>query len=384
MGFTSLAYVWLCFLAASVLGRETPEHVESADLHLVSAEEEQTSADLVQVDSADGMTWQSTAVMERMVLDHLTRDIQAPNNSEGRNYNKSDAFSVQMTAMIGDTRRGVLNSKKQKQDFLDAKVAAVNACKLSQLMQLSQDPVCLGSGKTLSTLNDEKTKCDAKEKDIETQTKKCGVVNDTLKKQIDARNKLISEWASQKFTPDKCKLLQDETKINWLTRMQASINTSKKSWDDAERKSNTTVVFAEKTLENCTWIWGTYWQTQDRCAVLKANVTRCDCQSNQAKVDACKAFAQCYDQNYNIWVSTKKDVEAVEKDMKLEYRGLARMDCYLGAFDLGKSSKSTEGTAKLAACTQLTTDTTVLNINYKTPDPKRNCSVDPSIVAKCR
>ena len=50
--------MWLCFLAASALGQETPLHQEAANAV------EETSAELVQVNNADGMTWQSHNVKE--------------------------------------------------------------------------------------------------------------------------------------------------------------------------------------------------------------------------------------------------------------------------------------------------------------------------------
>jgi len=142
---------------------------------------------------------------------------------------------------------------------------------------------------------------------------------------------------------------------------------SKKAYEDAHKKHYITSAKYQAMLKKCKKI--AYLMNWRKCQ----SVTQLE--------TGCKGYGQCWKIALANYEKNKKDVAEQEKNMKIQWRTLKRIQCYLQVIDdvpaKDKDGKKIENKDILDACIAMKKpETEHLNIDYLKEPPKPKCPKD--------
>jgi len=126
----------------------------------------------------------------------------------------------------------------------------------------------------------------------------------------------------------------------------------------------------KKQLNKCKVSDKQYRGKRAECDSLQNQMDDSSCKRAVEMKDACEAYAECYFDKKNAYISLEKMVKQEEKDRQAEWRGLKRMKCLIVSFSNGKVTSK-----EIAGCKNKAHRTDHLVIKYPKLPTLVKCSV---------
>jgi len=118
-----------------------------------------------------------------------------------------------------------------------------------------------------------------------------------------------------------------------------------------------------------------YDKTAAQCKKIAYDMDNTKCQAVTLLRNACTERYVCYNNAVKAHEDADKIIRQEERDMKIEWRSVGRMDCYLGV--LHPKDKNDKKEKTLDKCRKTPVSTEHLKINYGKVPGKRKCPLDP-------
>merc|ERR1719433_2403509 len=319
-----------------------------------------------------GMISQPTAMLEVMVLDELkSNDTDAEQGPHNRK--KSDAFVKKVAAMTKGLKDGIKKAKKREQSLLDLSLKAFNRC--VKLMSRVSLAISQGQSRIKALYMDSK-KCSQGIRASYIKVMRCPKILKSKKDGVKKEKQLVKVLQRKKFTPKTCKLQRGEGHLLWLSRMVKLVQKRKKILSKSGKNFDKDGVKFLKELARCKKLMKAYNMRRKICVAKQTKLKLRQCKLVGAIDTGCTSYKGCYEQAVKTFVSTVKKAKVLEKTIKLEWRALSRIQCYLKPFASAKKNKK----ASLKECNKKKQyNTNMLNLKYHKMPKRVKC---PKIIGK--
>jgi len=115
-----------------------------------------------------------------------------------------------------------------------------------------------------------------------------------------------------------------------------------------------------------------------KCQIISNQMDDAACGSVTILKNACRTHGSCWENTLKEYKRLSKSVKKEEKDMKIEWRALGRINCFLGVLSPGKKEKKKKAT--LEDCIKTPVSADHLSIDYGKIPKKPKC---PKIPKRC-
>jgi hypothetical protein len=314
-------------------------------------------------------------MLEVMVLDHLNSN-ESEHGLGPHNRKKSDEFVKKVAAMTKGLKDGIKKAKKREQGLLDLTLKAFNRC----VKVMSRVSLAISQGQSrIKALYMDSRKCSSSIKASYIKVVRCPKILKSHKDGVKKEKQLMKVLSKKKFTPKTCKLQRGEGHLLWLQRMVKLIQKRKKILSKSGKNYDKDGVKFLKELNRCKKLMVVYNKRRKICVAKQTKLKLRQCKLVGAIDRGCTSYKGCYEEAVKTFVATVKKAKVLEKTIKLEWRALSRIQCYLKPF--ASASKNKKASLKaLEKCNKKKQyNTNMLNLNYHKMPSRVKC---PKIVGK--
>jgi len=358
--------IHLCICCAVLAKHGVAESVEATDDELAPMGE-----------PWPGMISQPTAMLEVMVLDQL-RSNESEHDLGPHNRKKNDEFVKKVAGMIKVLKDGIKKAKKREQGLLDQTLKAFNRCvKLMSGVSLKISQ----SQSQIKALYMDSQKCSQSIRTLYAQVIRCPKVVKYKKDGVQKGNQLVQVLSKHKFTPKTCKVQRGEGHILWLQRMVGLVERRKRKLSKIGINVDKDGVKLLKKVNKCKAMTMEYNKRRKVCLKKQTKLKLRQCKLVATITNGCSSYKSCYNEAARTFLATVKKAKVSEKTIKLEWRALSRIQCYLKPFASAQKDKAAN-LKELEKCNkkkQYNTD--MLSLTYLKEPPRVKC---PKIIGKIK
>lgn len=320
-----------------------------------------------------GMISQPTAMLEVMVLDQLQSN-ESENDLGPKKGN--DAFIKKVAAMTKGLKDGIKKAKKREQGLLDDTIKAFNSC--VKFMSKVSLAISEGQGKIKALFMDSR-KCSQKIRPMYAKVLRCPKVVNAKKDGVKKENQLVKIMGKRKFVPKTCKKQAGEGHLLWLKRMVNLVENRKKQLDNRGLRLDKHGVKLVKERRRCKKLILLYNRNRKVCVKKQTKLKARQCKLVGAIDLGCSGYKSCYNEAVKTFLATVKKAKVLETHIKLEWRALERIECYLKPFGNAKNNKKANLKALEACNKKKKYNTDHLDLKYHKMPKITKC---PKIVGK--
>ena len=163
----------------------------------------------------------------------------------------------------------------------------------------------------------------------------------------------------------------------WLNRNRKWFEKKEKAYLAQKKRCDVATANHKKAKPPCDRKIATWKSTRVNCNNMQNTLEGDTCNGARQHVAGCKEYRKCYRDALTAKYRQQPVIEKNEKDRKVEWRGLKRIECLLGVF----ASDEEVNAAVIEKCKAVTHSTTELDISYKKAPARDRCGATP--VAPC-
>lgn len=289
---------------------------------------------------------------------------------------RSDGNSVYVKAMgkrVKQMQVNIRKSHKANQKWVHRGIADIKKCS-TQLWSVAYKKA-IGLEDKFDTLSKEHKECYVALRDVADSlaSYKAKYLNAKAGLQV-AIERIKDEQAKQ--SPKVCRPgLWPQATIGMRARMLYT-------WFDKAYKQMVKLEKEKKSKEKLTARFKTMYDARRKkfekmaakCKKTSHDMDTTKCKAVTLLRRACKNRNACYDNAVKVYQKSEKIIKQEEADMKVEWRSLGRMDCYLGVLKPKKNDKKEKN---LNGCRKKKVSSKFLNVNYGKIPGRRKCPLDP-------
>lgn len=306
--------------------------------------------------SQDGSQLHSAQVLEQLVFEQV--DSEGPTNK---------GFIKTVKPLILQLREKIKKDKKTWQGQLDDRAAAVKKCDVT----FAKDTADMNSHHSnylkRSTAHKE---CRAKQKRMYKEHKRCKSIQASGRERRKRQLKLLKK---HKKLPNAkiCKAQLGESYGEWLQRMADEFQARIKKYKVEKRSLKLLQKEMKKKSSSCSVKLAGYKKKVKTCNVIGEKMDGAKCRAALALQRACDRNKVCYNMAVKAYKTIEPTARLTETDMKVDWRSLARIQCYLGALGNGKAGSSNKKVLK--QCKENKINTKHLDLNYPSLSKMKKC-----------
>eukprot|EP00931_Biecheleriopsis_adriatica_P099661 TRINITY_DN7432_c0_g1_i2.p1 TRINITY_DN7432_c0_g1~~TRINITY_DN7432_c0_g1_i2.p1 ORF type:complete len:644 (+),score=99.66 TRINITY_DN7432_c0_g1_i2:167-1933(+) len=271
-------------------------------------------------------------------------------------------FIDQISQLVSQMKVEVSRTATSAQTSLDASWNAFLTCN-----QTSMD---------LSSMNASLRNCwtseSAKYSDYTSCTALCDVKNATAAvecQHFSAKdvfpNPGFCKWPTQAHTMST---------FQWMGILKTDFQTQLATWNQLSAACNNATTTANDCYAGCQTQQDALAAKRLECDTLQGDMESAACGDTG---DACSRYQTCYSTKQAAWISTNTSVALQEAAYIQEYRGILRVECLLGAFNLSiqTGTNLSMGLATCQGTTYTSSDWSTIQISYYdvSANPLKSC-----------
>merc|ERR1719362_1721021 len=308
--------------------------------------------------SQDGNQLHSAQVLEQLVLEQV--DNEGPSNR---------GFIKTVTPLIIQLRTKIKQDKKTWQGQLNERAAAVKKCDV----KFAEDSADMNSHKANYLKRSKAHKeCRALETRLYKEHKRCKSIHASEKERRKRELKLLKK---QKKLPDVkiCKSQVGESYGEWLQRMADEFQTRIKHYKAKKKNLKMLQKEMKAKASSCNVKLASYKKKVKTCNGIGEKMDGAKCREALSLQRACDRNKVCYDMAVKAYKTIEPTARLTEKDMKVDWKSLSRIQCYLGALGNGKAGSSNKKALK--KCKEGKIDTKHLDLVYPSLTGMKKCKM---------
>jgi len=123
-----------------------------------------------------------------------------------------------------------------------------------------------------------------------------------------------------------------------------------------------------------------YLAMKQKCDLIAYRMNKKKCEATGTLTSSCSVYSKCWKTAKKVYESDKTRITPEEANMKLQWRALTRLQCYLLVLNTANDKDKKKEKAQLDKCIAVKTDQISvkhLKIDYKKEPPKPVCPKDP-------
>mmetsp|Transcript_20908 Transcript_20908/g.46426 ORF Transcript_20908/g.46426 Transcript_20908/m.46426 type:complete len:876 (-) Transcript_20908:59-2686(-) len=159
----------------------------------------------------------------------------------------------------------------------------------------------------------------------------------------------------------------------WLNRNRMWFEKKEKAYLAQKKRCDVATDNHKKAKPPCDRKIATWKARRVTCNNLQDTLEGDTCNGARQHVAGCKEYRKCYRDALTAKYRQQPVIQKNEKDRKIEWRGLKRIECLLGVF----ASDEEVNAAVIEKCKAVTHSTTELDISYKKAPARDRCGATP-------
>mmetsp|Transcript_40302 Transcript_40302/g.79607 ORF Transcript_40302/g.79607 Transcript_40302/m.79607 type:complete len:432 (+) Transcript_40302:71-1366(+) len=308
--------------------------------------------------SQEGNQLHSAQILEQLVLQQVDSD--GPSNK---------GFIKTVKPLLLQLREKIKKEKKTWQDQVNDRAEGVKKCNA----KFAEDSAAMNSHRSnYLKRSAAHKKCRAKQKRMYKDQKRCKSIEASAKERRKRELKLLKK--SKKLPNTKiCKGMSGESYEEWLQRMADEFQKRIKLYK-AKKKSVSMLKKGMKSKASmCKTKLASYKTKVRTCNGIGEAMDGAKCREALSLQRACDRNKVCYDMAVKAYKTIEPTARLTEKDMKVDWKSLSRIQCYLGALGNGKAGSSNKKALK--KCKEGKIDTKHLDLVYPSLTGMKKCKM---------
>eukprot|EP00419_Tripos_fusus_P023365 CAMPEP_0172715516 /NCGR_PEP_ID=MMETSP1074-20121228/67590_1 /TAXON_ID=2916 /ORGANISM="Ceratium fusus, Strain PA161109" /LENGTH=346 /DNA_ID=CAMNT_0013540101 /DNA_START=82 /DNA_END=1122 /DNA_ORIENTATION=- len=323
-------------------------------------------------EASPGMMSQPTAMLEVMVLDQLR------SNESEHGPKKNDKFVKKVGEMVKSLKNGIKRAKNREQNLVYKSWDHFKSC--TRIMSGLSLTVSRGQSKIMSLFRVAR-KCSKRIKPLYARVLRCPKVVAAKKDGMKKESLLVKTMSKHKFVPKTCKKEAGEGHLLWLQRMVNLVSKRKLKLDKSGYDADRHGVKLMKERRACKKMIVKYNKRRKVCVKKQKKLQSQQCKVVSSIAAGCSSYTTCYNEAVKSYLATMKKAKVLEKHIKLEWRALERIACYLTPFSSAKKDKKANLKALEKCNAKGRYPTNHLDLRYRRIPKKTRC---PKIVGKVK
>jgi len=284
-------------------------------------------------------------------------------------------MTATINASIKTYQTGIIATTASNQAKIIADIKAFAKCKTT--MWKKYDGV-IPVEKDFWILGNIYPKCWRAETNLATAKKVADTKEKTLKNDVKVSKKLLK--AEERKCTNVCNNNKEENYNEQLDRLADYYTKCKKAikpkLDAMEKvtKQYKTAVKQKKLGD------ARYEAMKKKCKLIAYRMNNKKCDARKKFAGSCSFYEECWKRSKMVYDKDVKRIKVQEKEMKIEWRALHRIQCYLLVLNIKNDKDQKKEKAQLNKCIGIKKDqisTKHLDIDYKKIPKKPKCPQDP-------
>lgn len=309
-------------------------------------------------------TPESLAMLEDMILSSIR---------EGRFSGESEYIKA-MAKRVKQMQKNIVKSHKANQKWVHRSIDNIKKCSTVLWSVAYKQAIDLED--KFDSLTKKHKECYLSLSDVADSLASYKVKYENAKAGLDVAIERIKD-AEAKQTPATCKpSLWPKTTPGMRARMVYTwFDKAYKQMVRLEKEKTSKAKLAARYKSMYDARQAKYVKMAAKCKKTAYDMDNAKCQAVTLLHNACKARYVCYNNAVKAHKEADEIIKKEERDMRIEWRSVGRMDCYLGV--LHKKKKNDKKKKTLDHCHKTPVSSEHLRINYGKIPGRRNCPIDP-------
>mmetsp|Transcript_135062 Transcript_135062/g.263029 ORF Transcript_135062/g.263029 Transcript_135062/m.263029 type:complete len:433 (-) Transcript_135062:142-1440(-) len=308
--------------------------------------------------SQEGNQLHSVLLLEQLVLEHVDSD--GPSNK---------AFIETVKPHIWQLQEKIKKDKKSWQDHVNIRAEGVEKCN----KKFAEDTAVMNSHRrTYLKRSTAHKECRAEQNFMYKAQNRCKIIYALVKERQKRELRLLKK--SSKFPDAKmCSSNDGESYEQWLQRMADEFQEKIKLYKAKKKSVRMLNKETKSKASTCKTKSVSYKNKVKTCNSIGEAMDGAKCREALSLQRACDRNKVCYDMAVKAYKTIEPTARLTEKDMKVDWKSLSRIQCYLGALGNGKAGSSNKKALK--KCKEGKIDTKHLDLVYPSLTGMKKCKM---------
>jgi len=328
----------------------TQQHQANASMNSVST----------QTSNSDPLDVQSLAKLEEIVISKIRDGLDGDNS----------VFVKQISVLVKKMQTGILAQKNSNQKAINLAIAAFKKCTTKMWLMYKSTIPKYDLFEKLSTAHKD---CRLAQADLASSedmyiakaknAKRAFLaIKDRWEEEKESQSPKLCSSGKQETYGQQLKRLENKFKkdLAKMKRMHA-VKKQRKRWRDLAKATLGRRLAMLKSMNY-------------KCKMIALQMDTTKCAAVVTLKNACQRHSTCWEIAKEAYERLKKAVQEEERSMKIEWRALGRIQCFLGVLDAKKNQKK-KMTLEKCIATPINADH--LNIDYLKIPERPKCPADP-------